>query len=92
MDTVPLPGIGTLALPGTLISTFCASFTLVGPGLLTLSVFLQAPGFQWSGNAIRVAELIAFRGARAARRNGCGTWRHRPVGFPAPEEAGWITG
>jgi hypothetical protein len=54
--------------------------------------FLQAAGFQWSGNAIRVAELIAFRGARAARRNGCGIWRHRPVGFPAPEEAGWITG
>jgi len=62
------------------------------PGLLTLSVFLQVPGFQWGGNAIRVAELIAFRGGGAARRNGSGIWRHRPVGFPAPEEAGWITG
>jgi hypothetical protein len=39
-----------------------------------------------------VAELIAYGGARAARRNGCGIWRHRPVGFSAPEEAGWITG
>lgn len=45
MDTAPLPGIGTLASPGTLISTFCASFTLVGPGSLTPLRFLQHPDF-----------------------------------------------
>lgn len=62
------------------------------PGLLTLSVFLQAPGFQWSGNAIRVAELIAFRGARGGPPKRLRHLATSPVGFPTAEEAGWITG
>ena len=62
------------------------------PGLLTLSVFLQVPGFQWSGNAIRVAELIAFRGARGGPPKRLRHLATSPRRLPAPEEAGWITG
>jgi hypothetical protein len=45
METVPAPGTGTLASPGTLISSFCILFAFSLPGLLTLSASLRRPDF-----------------------------------------------
>jgi len=60
--------------------------------LLTLSVFLQVPDFSGAVTPSGWQSWSHFAAHGAARRNGSGIWRHRPVGFPAPEEAGWITG
>jgi hypothetical protein len=88
----PLPGTGTLALPGRLISSFLRILYLSLPGLLTFSVFLQAPRFQWSGKPSGAAELTAFPGAGGRPAGTAAASGDVTPLAPAPEEAGWITG